>query len=152
MHSNTLLRALSAVALALGLGLAASAQEGESFIKRATELRGTPGTAGQSLEPLSAGAPVERTGEQKGAWIRIRTPQGAEGWVRLFDVGTRGGAAAPAPAGNAATAGLRGMGGLFGGSTASTTATSTAGIRGIGTDNSAPASRSPDDEDDKDDE
>ena len=150
MHSTPLLRALTAAALAFGLGLPAAAQDGESFIKRSTELRSAPGTTGKSLESLSVEAPVERTGEEKGAWIRIRTPQGAEGWVHKFDVGTRGGAAAPAPApaGNAATAGLRGLGGLFGGNIGGTTATSTAGVRGIGASKGVPARPNPANKDD----
>ena len=130
MTPGSISRALLAMALAgAALALPAHAQQDASVIQRATELRDAPGTTGASLGALAANSPVERTGERKGSWIKVRTPQGAAGWVHMFDVGTRA-SAAPATD-NAATSGLRSLGSLFGGNSGSTTATSTAGIRGL---------------------
>ena len=109
--------------------LPALAQQDGSVIQRATELRDAPGASGASLGPLAEGSAVERTGERKGSWIKVRTPQAASGWVHMFDVGTRA-SAAPA-SGNAATSGLRSLGGLLSGGSGTTTATSTVGIRGL---------------------
>ena len=120
---------LAAVVAAAALAMPAHAQEEASIIQRATELRDVPGTTGASLGPLAVDSPVGRTGERKGSWIKVRTPQGAVGWVHMFDVGTRSNAA-PA-SGNAATSGLRSLGSLFSGNGGSTTATSTVGIRGL---------------------
>lgn len=130
MKPGPISRALLAAAVAgAALTLPAHAQQDASVIQRATELRDAPGTTGASLGALAADSPVERTGERKGSWIKVRTPQGIAGWVHMFDVGTRA-SAAPA-SGNAATSGLRSLGGLFGGNAGTTTATSTAGIRGL---------------------
>lgn len=130
MKPGPISRALVALAVAgAALALPAQAQQDASVIQRATELRDAPGASGTSLGPLAADSPVERTGERKGSWIKVRTPQGTAGWVHMFDVGTR--ASAATPSGNAATSGLRSLGGLFGSNSASTTATSTVGIRGL---------------------
>lgn len=129
MKPGPISRALLAAAVGAALAVAAHAQQDASVIQRATELRDAPGASGASMGPLAANSAVERTGERKGSWIKVRTPQGSAGWVHMFDVGTRA-SAAPA-SGNAATGGLRSLGGLFGGNSGSTTATSTAGIRGL---------------------
>lgn len=134
----------SALAAALVLGLLAApaqAQDG-AVIKRATELRESPTESSASLGALAADSSVARTGERKGSWIKVRTPQGTAGWVHMFDVGAQSGAA-PA-SGNAATGGLRSLGGLFGGNSGSTTtATSTVGIRGLGAEDIANAQPNP---------
>lgn len=130
MMSGTLSRALLAATLVgAAWALPAWAQQDAAVIQRATELRDAPGTAGASLGQLPAESPVERTGERKGSWIKVRTSQGSSGWVHMFDVGSR--ASAASASGNAATGGLRSLGGLFGSNSGSTTATSTAGIRGL---------------------
>ncbi len=130
MKPGPISRALLAAAVAgAALALPAHAQQDASVIQRATELRDAPGSGGASLGPLAADSPVERTGERKGSWIKVRTPQGTAGWVHMFDVGTR--ASAAAPSGNAATSGLRSLGNLFSGASTTTTATATAGIRGL---------------------
>lgn len=143
MKPGPISRALLAVAVAgAALAMPAHAQQDASVIQRATELRDAPGTSGASLGPLAAESPVERTGERKGSWIKVRTPQGAAGWVHMFDVGTRT-SAAPASGGNAATSGLRSLGSLFGGNSGSTTATSTVGIRGLDAEDIANAQPNP---------
>lgn len=142
MKSRPISRALLAAAVACAaLAMPAHAQQDASVIQRATELRDAPGASGASLGPLAAESPVERTGERKGSWIKVRTPQGAAGWVHMFDVGTRA-SAAPA-SGNAATSGLRSLGSLFGGGNATTTATSTVGIRGLDAEDIANAQPNP---------
>ena len=124
-------------ALATGLALAAlapfagTAQAQESaVVKRATQLRDTPAESGASVAPLAANTVVTRSSERKGPWTKVSTPQGASGWVHMFDLGPQAGSASGT--GNAATGGLRSLGGLFGGNSGSTTtATSTVGIRGL---------------------
>jgi len=136
-------RGALAVALALGaLAAPAHAQQDAAVIKRATELRESPAESSASLGALAADSAVARTGERKGSWVKVRTPQGAAGWVHMFDVGAQSGAA-PA-SGNAATGGLRSLGGLFGGNSGSTTtATATVGIRGLGAEDIANAQPNP---------
>lgn len=143
MKPGPISRALLAAAMAgaAAFVLPAHAQQDASVIQRATELRDAPGAGGASLGTLAASSPVERTGERKGSWIKVRTPQGAGGWVHMFDVGTRA-SAAPAAA-NPAASGLRGLGGLFGGNAGTTTATSTAGIRGLEAEDIANAQPNP---------
>lgn len=133
----------SALAAALVLGwLAAPALAQDAVIKRATELREAPADASASLGALAADSTVARTGERKGSWVKVRTPQGAAGWVHMFDVGAQAGAA-PA-GGNSATGGLRSLGGLFGGNSGNTTtATATVGIRGLGAEDIANAQPNP---------
>ena len=119
----------------------AQAQEA-AVVKRATQLRDAPAETGASVAPLEANTVVTRSNERKGAWTRVSTPQGATGWVHMFDLGPQSGAAAPGN--NAATSGLRSLGGLFGGNSgATTTATSTVGIRGLGAEDIANAQPNP---------
>ena len=138
MHRSAL-----AAALLLGwLAAPAQAQDG-AVIKRATELREAPAETSASLGALAADSTVARTGERKGSWVKVRTPQGAACWVHMFDVGAQAGAAS-AGSGNAATSGLRSLGGLFGGgSNSTTTATATVGIRGLSAEDLANAQPNP---------
>jgi len=126
----------------LALALAASgalAQDSVVAIKRATELRETPGESAASRGPLPVATPVTRTGPRQGPWIEVRTAQGASGWVHMFDVGST----VPAQGGNTATGALRGLTSFFGRSSAqapaATTATATIGIRGLGAEDIANA-------------
>lgn len=103
-----------------------AAQEAAT-IKRATQLRASPGDAGASLAPLAANATVTRTEQRQGAWVQVRTEAGAVGWVHMFDMG------APArPVQDAAAHALRGLSRSAGGTGAVTVATATVGIRGLG--------------------
>ena len=132
-----------ALAAALACGLLAApalAQQDAAVIKRATELRQGPAESSASLGALAADTAVTRTGERKGSWVKVRTAQGATGWVHMFDVGAQAGAAS---AGSApATSGLRSLGGLFGGGS-TTTATATVGIRGLSAEDIANAQPNP---------
>ena len=140
LHRGALATWLAWAALALLAG-GAHAQE-TAVVKRATQLRDTPADSGASVAPLEANAVVTRSNERKGPWTKVSTPQGATGWVHMFDLGPQSGSAAPAS--NAATSGLRGLGGLFGGNGGSTTtATSTVGIRGLGAEDIANAQPNP---------
>lgn len=136
LHRGSLAAAL---ALAL-LAVPAQAQQDAAILKRATELREGPAQTSASLGALAADSSVARTGERKGSWVKVRTPQGAAGWVHMFDLGAQAGAA---PASGGATSGLRSLGGLFGGSGSTTTATSTVGIRGLGAEDIANAQPNP---------
>lgn len=138
LHRGALAAWLALAALA---PLGAQAQE-SAVVKRATQLRDTPADTGASVAPLEANTVVTRSNERKGPWTRVSTPQGATGWVHMFDLGPQSGSAAPAN--NAATSGLRGLGGLFGGNSGpTTTATSTVGIRGLGAEDIANAQPNP---------
>ena len=118
-------QALCRVFVVFGL-LWGNAQAQEATIKRATERRQAPGDQSASLGALAADSSVSRTGERKGSWVKVRTPQGSAGWVHMFDLGAQ-----PATASSNSTAsGLRSVGGLFGGGS-TTTATATVGIRGL---------------------
>ncbi|MFN3376496.1 MAG: SH3 domain-containing protein [Burkholderiaceae bacterium] len=124
-------------------GLAAQAQaQDTAVLKRATELRDAPSDTAPSVAPLPAQSGVTRTPERKGAWVKVRTPQGASGWVHMFDLSPASGSAAGS--GSAATSVARGLGSLLGGSAGQTsTATSTAGIRGLGAEDIANAQPNP---------
>lgn len=116
---------LGSCALLLGSALA-HAQPESVLVKRTTELREAPGETSRSVAPLAARTPVTRAGARQGAWIQVRTAEGASGWVHMFDVAPASSAAAPSAGANA----LRGLTSFFnkGGAT---TATSTVGIRGL---------------------
>ena len=127
----------------IGLGLAllaallagpAGAQQGEpAMMKRAGELRGTPGDAGRPLATLAAQEPITRLADRQGPWIQVQTRSGAVGWVHMFDVGPAGASDGAASGGNAVTGGLRGITSLLrgGSSQAPRVATATIGIRGL---------------------
>ena len=73
LHRGSLAAAL---ALAL-LAVPAQAQQDAAVLKRATELREGPAQTSASLGALAADSSVARTGERKGSWVKVRTPQGA---------------------------------------------------------------------------
>lgn len=118
---------------------AAAAQQGEpAMLKRAADLRETPGDSGRSLAALPAQEPVTRLGDRQGGWIQVQSAAGVTGWVHMFDVGPAGlgggaGTSTAASGGNVVTGSLRGLTNLLsGGSTAPPRiATSTIGIRGL---------------------
>ena len=108
-----------------GVSLPVHAQD-ESVLKRATALRAAPSDGAARVTELAQSAAVTRTGKRQGAWLEVRTPSGATGWLHLFDVGA-------SPREGAATSGLRAVGGLVGGPSGPVgIATSTVGIRGLG--------------------
>ena len=135
------------LALASGLAFAAAvplsaAHAQTAVVKRSTELRESPADNAPSLGQIPANTQVNRTSERNGPWVKVQTPQGATGWVHMFDLGPQSGSATPTN--NAATSGLRGLGGLFGGNSGSTTtATSTVGIRGLDAEDIANAQPNP---------
>ena len=140
LHRGALATWLAWAALAPLAG-SAHAQEA-AVVKRATQLRDTPADSGASVAPLEANTVVTRSSERKGPWTKVSTPQGATGWVHMFDLGPQSGAAAASN--NTATGGLRGLGGLFGGNSGTTTtATSTVGIRGLDAEDIAKAQPNP---------
>lgn len=100
------------------------AQE-DAVIKRATQLRSSPGDSAASVADLAASATVTRTTQRQGAWIQVRSTSGAVGWVHMFDVGT------PARE-NAAAGALRSLNSTVGSSGSVSVATATVGIRGLG--------------------
>ncbi len=135
------LRGLVSGVLLLGAALA-HAQTEPLLVKRAAELREAPGEASRSLAALAARTPVTRSGARQGAWVQVRTAEGASGWVHMFDLGSAGSAA---PSGAGANA-LRGLTNFFnkGSAQAGTvTATSTVGIRGLGAEDLARAQPNP---------
>ena len=71
---------LGSCALLLASALA-HAQPESVLVKRTTELREAPGETSRSVAPLAARTPVTRSGERQGAWIHVRTAEGASGWV-----------------------------------------------------------------------
>ncbi|MDP2034839.1 MAG: SH3 domain-containing protein [Polaromonas sp.] len=137
---NRLHGLVSCVLLLAGAGV--QAQTEPLLVKRAAELREAPGDSSRSLAPLAARTPVTRSGARQGAWIQVRTSEGASGWVHMFDVGS---AASAAPAGVGAGA-LRGLTSFFNKGSAqggTVTATSTVGIRGLGAEDLARAQPNP---------
>lgn len=126
----TRVRWLGCCALLLGSAMA-QAQSESVQLKRAAELREAPGESSRSLAALAVRTPVTRSGARQGAWIQVRTAEGATGWVHMFDVSSSSNAA---PTGMGADA-LRGVANFFNKGSAqggTITATSTLGIRGLG--------------------
>jgi uncharacterized protein YgiM (DUF1202 family) len=120
--------------LLLGSALA-HAQSESVLLKRPAELREAPGESSRSLAALAARTPVTRLGARQGAWIQVRTAEGASGWVHMFDVASSTAAVPSAGAGA-----LRGLTSFFNKGSAqggTTTATSTVGIRGLGAEDLA---------------
>ena len=108
------------------------------IVKRATQLRETPSEASPGLAALAPQAAVTRLQQRRGPWIEVRSAQGVNGWVHMFDVGTT----PVAQGGNFATGALRGLTSLFGGGNSlapTRTATATVGIRGLGAEDIANA-------------
>lgn len=101
------------------------------IVKRATQLRETPSEAASGLAALAPQTAVTRLQARRGPWIEVRSAQGVNGWVHMFDVGTM----PVAQGGNFATGALRGLTSLLGGGNSlapTRTATATIGIRGLG--------------------
>ncbi|MDB5964995.1 MAG: hypothetical protein JWQ72_1495 [Polaromonas sp.] len=123
-------------ALALVAG-SALAQSEAVLIKRAAPLRDAPGEASRTLAALPLLSSVTRLGERLGPWIKVRTADGTQGWVHMFDV------TAPnsVQAGGAGTGALRSITGFFNKGSAQANAgslpTSTVGIRGLGAEDLA---------------
>ncbi len=109
----------------------AHAQSEPVLLKRPAELREAPGESSRSLAALAERTALTRSGARQGAWIQVRTEQGATGWVHMFDVGSSSGAA-PSGAGTSALRGLTNFFNKGSAQGATTTATSTLGIRGLG--------------------
>jgi hypothetical protein len=127
-------------AFLLAFSAAAQAQpQGEAvLIKREAQLRDAPGDSARSLAPLPVQTSVTRLGDRQGAWIKVRTADGASGWVHMFDV-----TSASAPSGSAAGGALRSLSSFFNKGSAqapsSSVSTSTVGIRGLGAEDLANA-------------
>ena len=129
----------SLLAAATTFSASVHAQQGDTLtIKRTAELRESPSDTARSVAPLAVQTQVTRLGARQGPWIEVRTVQGANGWVHMFDAGVP----PTAQGGNNASGALRGITSLFGrgtGQPAVTTPTATAGIRGLGAEDIANA-------------
>lgn len=111
----------------------------DAVLKRAAQLRESPGEAGRSLADLPVQTQVTRLGQRQGAWLKVRAADGTQGWLHLFDV------AAPSTpsSGNAGVGALRGITNFFNKGSAqqagTVQATSTVGIRGLSAEDVAQA-------------
>ncbi len=106
-----------------------------ALVKRAADLREQPAEASRSLGALAPQTLVTRLPERSGAWVRVTTAQGANGWLHIFDLTSAQGASS-SNGGNVAAGALRGLTGLTGlfargAAPTITSATSTVGIRGL---------------------
>lgn len=127
----------------LGLCLAILVCTGTAFaqseavvIKRVSTLRDAPGEASKSLMPLAIQTSVTRLAERQGPWIKVRTADGTQGWLHMFDIT----ASSSTQVGNAGTGALRSITGFFNRGSAQGNAgpaTSTVGIRGLGAEDIA---------------
>lgn len=138
-------RLVGACMLLIGISatqVQAQAQNESVLLKRAAELREAPGEASRSLAALAIQTPVTRLGGRQGAWIQVRTAEGATGWLHMFDVASAGNAA---PSGSAGTGALRSITSFFnrGSAPVASNVTSTAGIRGLGAEDLANAQPNP---------
>jgi hypothetical protein len=52
-------------------------------LARASALKAQPATDAATVTELAADAAVD-AGERSGGWVRVRTPAGAEGWVKML--------------------------------------------------------------------
>ena len=122
---------------ALIVSAAAFAQTEAVLIKRAAQLRDAPGESSRSVANLPLQTAVTRLGDRQGPWIKVRTADGTQGWVHMFDITS----ASTAPSGNAGTSALRSITGFFNKGSAQANAsslpTSTVGIRGLGAEDLA---------------
>ncbi len=129
-------KSMVAVGLVIVTSLGAQAQTPAPsadtlIVKRATQLRESPAETAPGLAALAPQTPVTRLQARRGPWIEVRSAQGVNGWVHMFDVGTT----PVAQGGNFATGALRGLTSFFGGGNSlapTRTATATIGIRGLG--------------------
>jgi hypothetical protein len=111
-------------------------------VKRGVDLREAPGDSSRSLGQLTPQMELERLADRQGPWVMVRTPQGATGWVHMFDIGASGGGARPSGSSGGGAGGLGSLTSFFGrGNQAqgNTVATSTVGIRGLGAEDIAKA-------------
>jgi hypothetical protein len=135
---------LSKSGLRAGLGMAGTlllcagtvfAQSEAVLIKRVSQLRDAPGETSRILAPLQVQTQLSRLGERQGPWVKVRTTEGTQGWVHMFDI------TSPASAqGSSATGALRSITGFFNRGSAQGNAgpaTSTVGIRGLGAEDIA---------------
>ena len=136
-------RALLAACAMFAIGGMAFAQSESALIKRPAQLRDAPGDSSRTLAALPLQTPVTRLGERQGPWIKVRTADGTQGWVHMFDIS----GAPTAQSGNAGTGALRSISGFFsrgsGQSNAASLPTSTVGIRGLGAEDLANAQPNP---------
>jgi len=54
-----------------------------AVVIRATELKKEPATDAPTVAELAENAALD-AGERKGGWTRVKTPGGAEGWVKML--------------------------------------------------------------------
>ncbi len=108
---------LTTLAAAVG---PAHAQD-EAVVKRSTQLRAQPSESAPRVADLTANSVLIRNPQRQGAWIHVRTPAGASGWVSMFDIGS--------PIREMVVAMLRRV---VSKPSAGTMATATIGVRGLG--------------------
>jgi len=94
-----------------------------AVVIRATELKKEPATDAATVAELAENAALD-AGERKGGWTRVKTPGGAEGWVKMLLL--RYGAPGTAKAGDT---GLSQMFNVARTGTSGTTVTT--GVRGL---------------------
>jgi len=94
-----------------------------AVVIRATELKKEPATDAPTVAELAENAALD-AGERKGGWTRVKTPGGAEGWVKMLLL--RYGAPGTAKAGDT---GLSQMFNVARTGTSGTTVTT--GVRGL---------------------
>ncbi len=143
MSHTPFIRALFLSAALAGMATTALAQSDAMVTKRTSSLRESPTDQASTLAQLPAQTPLTRLPARQGAYVQVRTAQGASGWVHMFDL------AAPAEQSSlaaTATGALRGLSNLFGRGTAPashSTAATTVGIRGLGAEDIANAQPNP---------
>jgi hypothetical protein len=75
---------VSRIALILVSALFAAAARAEpATLIRAAELKKEPATDAPTVAQLAAEAKVN-TSERKGGWLRVKTAEGAEGWLKML--------------------------------------------------------------------
>jgi len=105
--------------LMLALGMPALAAVQAATVTRPAELRSTPFGDGKTLKTLATGARLDVL-KRVGGWYRVKTAEGAEGWVRMWLVRF---ASAPGTGTRVAVLGS--------GRSGSTYTTATTGVRGL---------------------
>ena len=85
--------ALAGLLFAALLAAPASGFAEAATVIRATELKRAPATDAASAGQLAENARVDAL-ERQGGWTRVKTPGGAEGWVRMLVLRFEGGGAA----------------------------------------------------------
>ena len=118
---------------------------GEPLVtKRVASLRDEPNDNARSLRALPVQSQLMRLGDKQGPWMKVRTDDGAQGWVHMFDVTL---AATASSTGSAGAGVLRSVTSFFNRGSAvprnSNVATSTVGIRGLNAQDIANATPNP---------